>query len=616
MHVPNRLDLDSLMTIPQIWGVLPSPDKTYFALGANRIQENYDIFLGKMSGSAEITPLTRTPETTYITDWSPDSKSIIVGEDKAGNERVTLYRVFIDNPFDMNPLTPTEPDHFMRGGYFSPNGNFIVYSVNYDYDLKKETETFRVVVQDIETGDRTVIARPDRPAYIQLAVEPRGTYILYSRSDEDPSGTQWWIASYDGNEDREILNFGPKAKVSAAWTYDGRIAFSTDTIEGKRYDSVGIGLYSLSTEKIEWLAVPEVGEPYDRLSVPKHSQHVMMIQEREGRNKCFIYDLTYEKLTNTTPIRGNIFPVSPLSATEWIGIFYSSTNPYNIIKFNPFDPNPSKFEYLTDMLSGSGISKDELTPATDYRWISVDNTMIHGWFYTPKQSNGQTIVHIHGGPTFHSRDALDVAIQYFCSLGFNVLDPNYRGSTGYGVNFRELLKKDGWGGKDKEDVRTGIQSLIEKGVANPGQVGIFGTSYGGYMSWNAITHFPTEIVAAAAPICGMTDLVVDYETTRPDLRPYSEEMLGGSPTDVPKIYHERSPINYVQNIKGNLLIVQGLRDPNVTKANVAEIEKRLEKHNIEYEKLVFDDEGHGIIREENQKVLLTRLAEFFGQSLK
>jgi dipeptidyl aminopeptidase/acylaminoacyl peptidase len=135
------------------------------------------------------------------------------------------------------------------------------------------------------------------------------------------------------------------------------------------------------------------------------------------------------------------------------------------------------------------------------------------------------------------------------------------------------------------------------------------------MSWNAITHFPTKVVAAAAPICGMTDLVVDYETTRPDLRPYSEEMLGGSPTEVPEKYQERSPINYVQNIEGKLLIVQGLRDPNVTKANVAEVEKRLEKHKIPFEKLVFDDEGHGIIREKNVKTLLQRLSDFFESSL-
>jgi dipeptidyl aminopeptidase/acylaminoacyl peptidase len=112
----------------------------------------------------------------------------------------------------------------------------------------------------------------------------------------------------------------------------------------------------------------------------------------------------------------------------------------------------------------------------------------------------------------------------------------------------------------------------------------------------------------------MTDLVVDYETTRPDLRPYSEEMMGGSPTQVPQKYKDRSPIHYVENIKGRLLIVQGLRDPNVTPENVRAVKTALDKAQVEYETLVFEDEGHGIDRPENQKVLYQHLVEFFTQA--
>lgn len=143
-------------------------------------------------------------------------------------------------------------------------------------------------------------------------------------------------------------------------------------------------------------------------------------------------------------------------------------------------------------------------------------------------------------------------------------------------------------------------------------MGITGTSYGGYSSWCAITRFPPEIIAASAPVCGMTDLVVDYETTRPDLRPLSEEMLGGSPSQVPERYRERSPIHFVDNIKGRLLIVQGLQDPNVTPENVRAVRTALEAAQVEYQLLVFDDEGHGIDRPANQKVLFQRLAEFFA----
>jgi dipeptidyl aminopeptidase/acylaminoacyl peptidase len=109
----------------------------------------------------------------------------------------------------------------------------------------------------------------------------------------------------------------------------------------------------------------------------------------------------------------------------------------------------------------------------------------------------------------------------------------------------------------------------------------------------------------------MTDLALDYYATRPDLRPYSEEMMGGSPEVVPDRYRERSPINFVKNIKGDLLIVQGSKDPNVTPDNVHAVTKALQEHGIRYELIDFEDEGHGITRPKNLRVLYPRLTAFF-----
>jgi len=169
----------------------------------------------------------------------------------------------------------------------------------------------------------------------------------------------------------------------------------------------------------------------------------------------------------------------------------------------------------------------------------------------------------------------------------------------------------GWGGQEQEDIQTGIEALINAGIAEPGKVGVIGTSYGGYSSWYAITRYPPELVAAAAPICGMTDLIVDYQSTRPDLRPYSEEMMGGSPEEVPERYYDRSPINFVGNIRGKLLIIQGMQDPNVTPENVSVVRAELDKAGIPYEVLAFEDEGHGIYRPKNLKSLYLHLSEFF-----
>jgi dipeptidyl aminopeptidase/acylaminoacyl peptidase len=191
---------------------------------------------------------------------------------------------------------------------------------------------------------------------------------------------------------------------------------------------------------------------------------------------------------------------------------------------------------------------------------------------------------------------------------------NYRGSTGFGLKFRNAIKEDGWGGRDQADIATGAQALQHAGLAQPGKVGVTGTSYGGYSVWFLITHYPPEIIAAAAPISGMIDLVVDYHTTRPDLRPLDEEMMGGTPDQVPERYYERSPINFVQDIHGKLLIVQGALDPNVSPENVRQVRQRLEARNIPYEVLVFDDEGHGVIKPANQELMYERLASFFEEA--
>ena len=87
--------------------------------------------------------------------------------------------------------------------------------------------------------------------------------------------------------------------------------------------------------------------------------------------------------------------------------------------------------------------------------------------------------------------------------------------------------------------------------------------------------------------------------------------MGGSPEDVPQRYHERSPINFVENIRGRLLIVQGLQDPNVTPDNVDAVRNVLGELGIAYELLTFEDEGHGIARPRNLKILYPRLADFF-----
>ncbi|MCY3410019.1 MAG: prolyl oligopeptidase family serine peptidase [Candidatus Heimdallarchaeota archaeon] len=138
---------------------------------------------------------------------------------------------------------------------------------------------------------------------------------------------------------------------------------------------------------------------------------------------------------------------------------------------------------------------------------------------------------------------------------------------------------------------------------------ITGTSYSGFSSWCGIIIYP-DIFDVSIPVCCMTDLVVDYETTRPDLRPYSEAMMGGSPEEVPERFYNGSPINFINNIKGLILIVQGANDPNVSPANVDAVETAMRAAQLEYETLIFDDEGHGILRKNNKRTKYIEIENF------
>jgi dipeptidyl aminopeptidase/acylaminoacyl peptidase len=308
-------------------------------------------------------------------------------------------------------------------------------------------------------------------------------------------------------------------------------------------------------------------------------------------------------------------PLGRSANGDWIGRYYSATHPPDLVRLSPDQKKSGELDSLTQLENLTNLDFGRLAAAEVFFWPSVDGRQIQGWLYRAHPNPKRAIIYIHGGPTSHSEDRLNPQIQYFVARGFNVLDVNYRGSTGFGLEFREAIKEDSWGGREQADIATGAEALIRARLANPGRIGVTGTSYGGYSAWFLITHYPPELIAAAAPICGMTDLVVDYETTRPDLRPYSQEMIGGSPAEIPEKYAERSPINFVQNIRGKLLIVQGGKDPNVTPENVRQVRQRLEEHGIPYDLLVFEDEGHGIIKTENQAKLYPRLADFFEKSL-
>ncbi len=606
--------LSALLTLPEIRGPLISKNSKYISYTWRNVHPNADVFIVPTDGSARPVALTETPEATFAVSFAPDSRSLIVGEDKDRNERVRLFEVYLDEPKRMSPLTEEDPPFFLRGGTLHPNRRWLVFGANYDAEREKEIEPTWVYRQDLKTGERIPLARPEKPTWLSPQMNAQGTHILYNRKEAHPKGDQIWLVDIEGKEDREILNFGPKARIRAAWLPDGRtVAFITETKNGSQQTHYSVGTYDISEENTVWL-IDDPERNIEDIYSPINSHHLVVLEYRNARVTASVIGLVDMQERSLHGMSASLVPIGPIAEDEWVGLYYSSTQPNEIVRFDVNNVDASSFRPLTHVWERTSVERGNLVPAENFEWKAKDGLSIHGWLHRPRRPTKSAVVYVHGGPTAHAEDEINPEIQYLVSRGFNVLSPNYRGSTGYGVAFEDLIRINGWGSDEQEDIWTGAIALIERGIAEKGRIGITGTSYGGYSSWYGITKAP-DLFAAAVPICGMTDLVVDYETTRPDLRPYSEQMLGGSPKEVPERYYERSPINFIRQIKGKLLIVQGARDPNVTPRNAEEVVKRLDAANIGYDLMVFEDEGHGILRIKNRKTLYRKMAEFFAESL-
>jgi dipeptidyl aminopeptidase/acylaminoacyl peptidase len=591
--------LEALLSVPTLRGPEVSPNGRWVAWSWSRLGPAADVFAAPTDGSRSPIRLTDTSDDTLVVSWTPDSEAVVVGQDRDGDERARLFLVRLSNPGSLEPLTETSPNYYVRGGQVHGDGRWLVYGANLDAESGEEIEETWIYRHDLETGERKVLARPMRGNYHAPQLE--GDLVLYHRNDLDPAGLQVWLVDIEGRNDREILNFGPRAKAYGSWFPDGRRVLFVVEAESHRR----LGIWEAGS--VRWL-MDDPRRNIEYAFVPPGGGPVVVVEMERARVRARLLDAESGAESRLPGVSGNLIPLSPADRGRWICLHYSARQPVDLISFDPAQ-NIETPTSLTGLWERVTLDPESLAPAEDFVWESVDGLEVQGWLYRGRGAG--TIVLVHGGPTSHAEDRFNAQIQYLVSRGFDVLTPNYRGSTGFGLEFQESIKEDGWGGREQEDIRCGIEALIRAGVAQAGRVGVTGTSYGGYSAWWAITHFQPDLVAAAAPVCGMTDLVVDYYATRPDLRPYSEEMMGGSPEEVPERYHERSPIHFVENIRGRVLIVQGLQDPNVTPDNVHAVTKVLDKLEIPYELLTFEDEGHGIARPENLKILYQHLADFF-----
>jgi dipeptidyl aminopeptidase/acylaminoacyl peptidase len=209
----------------------------------------------------------------------------------------------------------------------------------------------------------------------------------------------------------------------------------------------------------------------------------------------------------------------------------------------------------------------------------------------------------HGGPTGQVTDTFNGRAELLASRGFVVIAPNVRGSTGYGMSFQNANIKD-LGGADLKDEIAGVDFLKATGYINPKHVGIWGGSYGGYMTLMAIGKTP-DVWSAAVDEYGILNWLTMLEHEDPQLQEYEKILLGDPVKDL-GVYEASSPLKYIRNEKAPLLVLQGDNDIRVPREEAEQLVSILKAEGRTVDSVFYPEEGHGFQKREHQQDELSR----------
>ena len=288
------------------------------------------------------------------------------------------------------------------------------------------------------------------------------------------------------------------------------------------------------------------------------------------------------------------------SPTDMEELFVSAVSPFA----------PKK---LTDMTAQ--VKDWTLGSAEVISWKSQDGTVIEGILRKPANYDHSLkyplLVKIHGGPTGTSRPSLSPVtyaypVQQFLAKGALVLEPNYRGSAGYGGAFRALNVRN-LGVGDMWDVMSGVEYLIAQGIADPNKLGAMGWSQGGYISSFLTTH--TDRFKAISEGAGISDWMTYYVNT--DITPFTRQYLHATPWDDPEIYAKTSPITTIKRAKTPTLIQQGSNDKRVPVPDSYELYRGLRDQGVESRMVLYTGFGHGVNKPKSQRALLQSNLDWF-----
>ena len=617
---PPIVDRELYFGDPEISGAQLSPDGRFIAF-LKPLKGTRNIWVKTSAepfGKARpITADAKRPISSFF--WSRDSRAVLFVQDQGGDENYNVYAV---DP-SATPAAGAEVPA-ARNLTAAKNVRAFIYAVP-----KSEPDAIYVGLNDreaawhdlykvrISTGERQLL-RKNTERLTGWVFDTKDELRLATRSAE--------------NGDTEVLRIDPAAftKIYSCSVFEtcSPLQFHTDGARVYMVSNKGAGVDLMRLTLVDVATGAETvveSDPQKRVDIDnaifsQKSDTLIATVYVDDRQRIYFKDPAFEAdyrfVEKQLPGRELTFRSPTADEQRWI-----------VSAANDVEPGEA---YLYDRAAKTltlqyriyeKLPRAALAPMTSVRYPSSDGLEIPAYLTLPKgvaPKGLPAIVVPHGGPWARDTWGYDAFAQFLANRGYAVLQPNFRGSTGYGRRFLDAGNKQ-WGEKMQDDITWGVKYLVSNGIADPKRIGIFGGSYGGYATLAGVAFTP-DVYAAGVSLVGPSNLI----TLLDSIPAYWEagrkvfyERMGDPSTPAGKAQLERqSPLNSAAKIRTPLLVIQGANDPRVNKAESDQIVVALRDRGFPVEYIVAPDEGHGFARPVNNMAAFAAAERFLAAHLK
>ncbi|WP_127141556.1 prolyl oligopeptidase family serine peptidase [Flagellimonas marinaquae] len=594
--------ISQMMDNESIAGGSFSPDKSKLLVSSNR-SGIYNMYTIPTSGG-EMMPVTQSDSSSvFAISYFPKDERMLFRMDNNGDE---IYHIFVrDMDGSFRDLTPEEGARSLFYQWSDDKSAFF-YGSN-----KRDNRFVDLYKMDLESMTSKLVYE-NNDGYDVGVVSPDEKYVALSKSI-NTNDSDLFLYNLESKELTQI-NKNQSGNAPQDFSPDGT-AFYYTTDDGSEFSY--LIKYNLADDSYE-KAMERNWDISGSYFTDQGTYQVTYINE-DAKNTIEVMEVATGKNIDLPSIENMEITSVSFSDDESMMRFYAggSHTPSNLYVYNL---ETKEHKRLTDVLNPE-VQAQDLVKAEVVRYKSFDGLEIPAIYYKPYQASAETpvpaLVWVHGGPGGQSRQNFSAFIQYLVNHGYAILAVNNRGSSGYGKTFYQMDDLN-HGDKDLKDCVEGKNWLAQQPEIDGEKIGIIGGSYGGYMTMAALTCTPEEF-DVGVNLFGVTNWIRTLKSIPPWWESFKDALYKelGDPYSADSVRLKQiSPLFHTSKVTKPLIVLQGSQDPRVLQAESDEIVAGVRQNGVPVEYVLFEDEGHGFVKKENQIKAYSKILEFLDEYLK